>query len=109
MLRNVGRQHMDVDNLTQQDLDQLSGLIADALQVVDRDQGPNRGLTRGRPGPRDLDGELEAGRDEEEEKLLENVPTVKPQENVPMVPAALEGSVFLQTCRVYKTYQIGSK
>ncbi|KAM9844971.1 solute carrier organic anion transporter family member 5A1b [Aulostomus maculatus] len=76
VLKNVGRQHLDVDSLTPQDLDQLSSLIADALQVVDQEKGPERGLTRARPGPRDLDGEEEAEeavRDEEE--LLEKGPT----------------------------------
>ncbi|XP_027144788.1 receptor-type tyrosine-protein phosphatase N2 [Larimichthys crocea] len=102
VLKNVGRQHVDVDNLTPQDLDQLSRLIADALQVVDQKQGLNRGLSRVRPGPRDLEGEMNnmedeeeekeeaAARDEEEEKLLENAPTVKPQEITPAVPAALQ-------------------
>ncbi|XP_070774384.1 receptor-type tyrosine-protein phosphatase N2-like [Enoplosus armatus] len=99
VLKNVGRQHVDVDDLTPQDMDQLSSLIADALQVVDQDQGLNMGLTRVRPGPRDLEGELrnrekeeeeEAARDEEEEKLFENTPTLKPQESTPIVPAALQ-------------------
>ncbi|XP_040911140.1 receptor-type tyrosine-protein phosphatase N2-like [Toxotes jaculatrix] len=99
VLKNVGRQHVDVDNLTPQDLDQLSSLIADALQVVDQDQGINRGLTRVRTGPRDLEGELkngeeeeeeDAARNEEEEKLLENAPTLKPQGSTPIVPAALQ-------------------
>lgn len=88
-----------MDNLTLQDLDQLSSLIADALQVVDHDKGPNMGLTRVRPGPRDLQGELqdgeegmeEAARDEEEEKLPESAPTAKPQQSTPLVPAALTG------------------
>lgn len=106
VLKNVGRQHVDVDNLTPQDLDQLSRLIADALQVVDQKQGLNRGLSRVRPGPRDLEGEMNnvedeeeekeeaAARDEEEEKLLENAPTVKPQEITPAVPAALQGNFY---------------
>lgn len=94
-----------MDDLTQQDLDQLSRLIADALQVVDQDQGLNRGssLTRVRPGPRDLSGELrdreeeeeEAAGNEEEEKLLENAPTLKPQESTPIVPAALQGNFIV--------------
>ncbi|XP_044074998.1 receptor-type tyrosine-protein phosphatase N2-like isoform X2 [Siniperca chuatsi] len=98
VLKNAGRQHVDVADLTPQDLDQLSSLIADALQVVDQDQGLNRGLTRVRPGLRDLGGKLrdreeeveETARDEEEEKLLENAPTLKPQESTPIVPAALQ-------------------
>ncbi|XP_059200204.1 receptor-type tyrosine-protein phosphatase N2-like isoform X2 [Centropristis striata] len=97
VLKNVGRHHVDVDGLTPQDLSQLSSLIADALQVVDQDQGPNRGMPRVRPGPRDLEGELkeeqvgeEAARNEEEEKLLESAPTLKPQENTPVVPAAVQ-------------------
>ncbi|KAK2822837.1 hypothetical protein Q5P01_022902 [Channa striata] len=100
VLKNVGRQHVDVSNLTPKDLDQLSSLIADALQVVDEDKGVNRGPIQVRPGPRDLEGESrdgeggeeEAARDEEEEKLLQNAPTLKPQESSPIVPAALQGS-----------------
>nr|XP_046263990.1 receptor-type tyrosine-protein phosphatase N2-like isoform X2 [Scatophagus argus] len=102
VLKNVGRQHVDVDDLTPQDLDQLSRLIADALQVVDRDQGRNRDLTRVKPGPRDLgegprdreeeeeEEDKEVGRDEEEEKLLEKAPTLKPQESTPVALAALQ-------------------
>ncbi|XP_026230571.1 receptor-type tyrosine-protein phosphatase N2-like isoform X2 [Anabas testudineus] len=97
VLKNVGRQHVDVDNLTQKDLDQLSRLIADALQVVDRDPGINRSRLRVKPGPRDLEGELEDGEEEEEddgvgdeEKLLKNAPTLKPQERSPIEPAALQ-------------------
>uniref|UniRef100_A0AAQ6ISR3 Protein tyrosine phosphatase receptor type N2 n=1 Tax=Anabas testudineus TaxID=64144 RepID=A0AAQ6ISR3_ANATE len=93
VLKNVGRQHVDVDNLTQKDLDQLSRLIADALQVVDRDPGINRSRLRVKPGPRDLEGELEDGEEEEEddgvgdeEKLLKNAPTLKPQERSPIEP-----------------------
>ncbi|KAM3866109.1 receptor-type tyrosine-protein phosphatase N2-like [Diretmus argenteus] len=101
VLKNVGRQHVDMDDLTPQDLDQLSRLIVDALQVVDQDKGQNSGPTRGRPGPRDLEGELreeeeedeegkdEEVRDEEEEEEVENAPTVKTQESTPMVQAAL--------------------
>ncbi|XP_038573213.1 receptor-type tyrosine-protein phosphatase N2-like [Micropterus salmoides] len=91
VLKNAGRQHVDVDDLTPQDLDKLSSLIADALQVVDHDKGLNAGLTRVRPGPRDLGGELsdrekeeEAARDVEEDKLLQNAPTLKPQESTPI-------------------------
>ncbi|XP_071346335.1 receptor-type tyrosine-protein phosphatase N2-like isoform X2 [Trachinotus anak] len=98
VLKNVGRQHVAVEDLTPQDLDQLSNLIADALQVVDQDQGINRGLTRVRTGPRDLEGELrngeeeeeEAARDEVEEKLLETAPTLKPQGSTSKMPAALQ-------------------
>ncbi|XP_068605445.1 receptor-type tyrosine-protein phosphatase N2-like [Brachionichthys hirsutus] len=54
VLKNAWRRHVNVDNLTSQDLDRLSRFIADALQVVDQDQGPNGGLSRVRPGPRDL-------------------------------------------------------
>lgn len=102
----MGRQHVDVDDMTPQDLDQLSSLIADALQVVD--QGQNTGLTRDRPGPRDLEGELreeqqedeeeDVGKEqrvrdeeEEEEKKVESAPTVKAQESAPMAQAELQG------------------
>lgn len=108
VLKNVDRQHVDVDNLTPKDLDQLSRLIADALQVVDKDQGINKGPTRIRPGPRDLEGDLEGElgdvekgeqetvRDEKEEKMLESAPTLIPQGSTPVVPAAPQGNV--STC-----------
>lgn len=103
VLKNVGRQHVDVDDLTPHDVDQLSRLIVEALQVVDHDQGPNRGLSRIRPGPRDLgaelserdEGEEEDAGDEEEEKLLDNAPTLKPQESTPVVPAELQGNFIV--------------
>ncbi|KAM4551303.1 receptor-type tyrosine-protein phosphatase N2-like [Odontesthes bonariensis] len=96
VLKNVGRQHVNMDELTPQDLDQLSRLIADALQVVDRDQGLNGALIRVRgPGPRDLEGELSVGEeeadgDEGEEKLQHNTPTLSPQESTSVSPAALQ-------------------
>ncbi|XP_056276256.1 receptor-type tyrosine-protein phosphatase N2-like isoform X2 [Pseudoliparis swirei] len=99
VLKSVGRHHVDVDGLTPQDLGQLSGLIADALQVVDRDKGPNGGVTRVRPGPRDLGEEDEEEEEEEEEeavgddgeeKLLQDAATLKPQESVHTAPAALQ-------------------
>uniref|UniRef100_A0A669BPF0 Receptor-type tyrosine-protein phosphatase N2 n=1 Tax=Oreochromis niloticus TaxID=8128 RepID=A0A669BPF0_ORENI len=103
VLKNVDRQHVDVDTLTPQDLDQLSSLIAEALQVVDQDKGLNRGLSRMRgPGPRDLEGELSDGEEEVEEEeeegevprdeLLGNAPTLKPQESTPVALAALQGN-----------------
>lgn len=111
VLKNVGRQHVDVDDLTPQDLDQLSRLIADALQVVDQDQGLNRDLIRVRPGPRDLGGELRDGEEEEEEeeaaggeeeeKLVENAPTPKPQEGTPVMPAALKGNFYSDSFCVF--------
>lgn len=99
VLKNVGREHVDVDNLTPQDLSQLSSLIADALLVVDQDQGPNRALNRDRgPGLRDLEEEpselsQEASRAEEDETLLRNVPTLNPSppENTPLALTALHG------------------
>ncbi|KAM8849683.1 solute carrier organic anion transporter family member 5A1b isoform 2-T2 [Spinachia spinachia] len=60
VLQSVGRHHVDVDGLTAHDLGQLSGLIADALQVVDRD--------RGGPKPRDLGGEEEGEGEEPQEE-----------------------------------------
>ncbi|KAM9323433.1 receptor-type tyrosine-protein phosphatase N2-like [Pholidichthys leucotaenia] len=94
VLKNVDRQHIDVDNLTPHDLDQLSSLIAEALQVVDQDQGQSRGLSRIRgPGPRDLVRELHDREDEdgeEEEKLSENIPIPKPLESAPVELAALQ-------------------
>lgn len=99
VLHNVDRQHVNVDNLTPHDLDQLSRLIVDALQVVDKDQGQSRGPVAARPGPRDLGGQLtdeeeEEGadmEDEEEERWQENTPTLKPGENIPVTPAELQG------------------
>lgn len=92
VLKNVGRQHVDVDDLTPHDLDQLSRLIVDALQVVDQDQGANRGLYSVRPGPRDLgERDEEEKENEEEEKLLENAPTLKPQDSTQVLPAELQG------------------
>ncbi|XP_041847334.1 receptor-type tyrosine-protein phosphatase N2-like isoform X2 [Melanotaenia boesemani] len=97
VVKNVGRQHVDVDDLTPHDLDQLSSLIADALQVVDQNQGLNGGLNRVRgPGPRDLE-EDQSDREEEvaagdvdEEKLPQYAPTLTPQDTTPVSLAALE-------------------
>lgn len=91
---------MDVDQLTPHDLDQLSRLIADALQVVEQDQGPPRDRPRLRQGPRDLGGEMAGDEDESEgeeveegeEKALENSPTLKPRRLAEDTPAELEGS-----------------
>ncbi|MEQ2189083.1 hypothetical protein GOODEAATRI_021585, partial [Goodea atripinnis] len=102
VVKNVGRQHVDVDNLTPQDLNQLSSLIADALQVVDQDQGLNRGLNRDRgPGLRDLEGEqsdssLEASRAEKDKTMLQNVPTLNPnpQENTPLAQGTIAGMQY---------------
>lgn len=90
---------MSVDNLTPSDLDQLSRLIVDALQVVDQDQGQNRGRMRVRPGPRDLGDQLTDeeedegadGENEEEERVLEKRPMVEPGENPSVTPADLQG------------------
>ncbi|XP_038149497.1 receptor-type tyrosine-protein phosphatase N2-like [Cyprinodon tularosa] len=98
VLKNVGRQHVDVDNLTPQDLSQLSSLIADALLVVDQDQGSNRALSRDRgPGLRDLEGEQsdssqEASRAKEDETLQQNMPTLNPnpQGSTPLAVEALK-------------------
>uniref|UniRef100_A0A3P9LIV3 Protein tyrosine phosphatase receptor type N2 n=1 Tax=Oryzias latipes TaxID=8090 RepID=A0A3P9LIV3_ORYLA len=96
VLKNAGSQHVNVDNLSPQDLDQLSRLIADALQVVDRDQQASGALIRDRgPGPRDLEAdpnvaEEETGKVEKKEKLLEKAPTPKPQESTTLSLAALQ-------------------
>lgn len=83
---------MDVDKLTPHDLDQLSRLIVDALQEVEKDRG------RAGPGPRDVEGQLtdeeEEGADrdnEEEERWQGNPPPLKPRENLPDAPAELQG------------------
>lgn len=91
---------MSTDNLTPHDLDQLSRLIVDALQLVDRDQGRNRGLVRLMPGPRDLGGQLtdeeeEEGADgesEEEQRLQENSPTP------PATPSGHRGNFVTTPC-----------
>lgn len=91
---------MNVDQLTPHDLDQLSRLIADALQVVEQDQGPSRDRPRLRQGPRDLGGEMAGGEgegegeevEEGEENTLENSPTVRPRGGAEDTPAELEGS-----------------
>lgn len=91
---------MDVDQLTPHDLDQLSRLIADALQVVEQDQGPSRDRPRLRQGPRDLGGAMAedegegegAEVDEGEEKTLENSPTLNPGGGAEDAPAELQGS-----------------
>lgn len=90
VLKNVGRQHVDVEQLTPHDLDQLSRLIADALQVVEQDQGP-----RLRQGPRDVGGEMAEDEDEAEEgeeKTLEDPPTLKPRGGAEGAAAELQGS-----------------
>ncbi|XP_052332963.1 receptor-type tyrosine-protein phosphatase N2-like isoform X2 [Oncorhynchus keta] len=58
VLKNVGRHNVDVDDMSPKDMDQLSTLIANALQVVDKKH------PQARPGPRDL-GEEEEQEDEE--------------------------------------------
>ncbi|XP_061587941.1 LOW QUALITY PROTEIN: receptor-type tyrosine-protein phosphatase N2-like [Cololabis saira] len=89
VVKNVGREHVDVDGLTPHDLDQLSGLIAEALQVVDRDR--DRDLSRGRGAAlRDLEGERSDGQEEEHERLLATAPTLKPLESSAAPPAALQ-------------------
>ncbi|KAF7647619.1 hypothetical protein LDENG_00169020 [Lucifuga dentata] len=102
VLKNAGKQHVEMDDLTPQDLDQLSSLIADALQIVDQDQGQN--VARVRPGPRDLqeeeeeeeEGEEEGGKEEvarddgEEENKMDDSLTEKPQERTAMTEAELQ-------------------
>lgn len=87
VLHNADRQHVDVDKLTAHDVDQLSRLIVDALQVVDKDQGQKRGPYQARPGPRDVGGQLTDEEEEEEERAL----TLDPGEDLPVPPADLQG------------------
>ncbi|XP_061695931.1 receptor-type tyrosine-protein phosphatase N2-like isoform X2 [Syngnathoides biaculeatus] len=82
VLKNIGRQHLDVDNLTPHDMDQLSNFIVDALQVVDKDRTADQ--QRVRSGSRHLGGEPSAGKAEErkeaardEEKMTEEAPILK--------------------------------
>lgn len=96
VLKNVGRQHVDVDQLTPHDLDQLSRLIVDALQVVDHDQGPSRSQSWVRQGPRDLGGDVSEGEsegEEEEERLVKNIPTLNPRGGD--APAELQGNFIV--------------
>ncbi|XP_060728397.1 solute carrier organic anion transporter family member 5A1b isoform X2 [Tachysurus vachellii] len=58
VLHNVGRHNVDVQSLSSADLDQLASLIADALQVVEKQAG--NGYT-----PRDLTQETEDVQTEE--------------------------------------------
>ena len=92
--------------LAPEDLDQLSSLIADALQVVDLN-APGPGLTRDRPEPRDLEQEQqeeqggeerrggeggeEEEEEEEEEEKVEEVSTMKTLEGSPIQEAELRG------------------
>lgn len=89
----MDRQHVNVDSLTPHDLDQLSRLIVDALQVVDKDkdQGQNRGPLQARPGPRDLGGRLTDAEEEEEGADSESEGEEKRQENAPVTPAEPQG------------------
>lgn len=59
-MRNVGRHNVNVQSLSSADLDQLASLIADALQVVEKQAG--NGYT-----PRDLTQETEDLQTEEQE------------------------------------------
>ncbi|XP_077580775.1 receptor-type tyrosine-protein phosphatase N2-like [Stigmatopora nigra] len=60
VLKNMGRQHLDVERLTPHDMDQLSDFIVDALQVVDKNGHGVRA--------RDSEGgEEEGGRKEDED------------------------------------------
>lgn len=91
----MDRQHVDVDKLTPHDVDQLSRLIVDALQVVDKDQGQNRGRFQARPGPRDVGGQLtdeeeEEGADKENEEE-ERPMRLDPGQDGPVSPAELQG------------------
>ncbi|XP_067109030.1 receptor-type tyrosine-protein phosphatase N2-like [Osmerus mordax] len=96
VLQNVGRHNVDVNNLAPQDVDQLAGLIVDALQVVDQDQGQKNA----RPGPRDLEEEDEEedeeGVDEPEEDEQQGEESVSPsatektQESTPGEEAVLQ-------------------
>lgn len=63
VLRNVGRHNVDVESLSAGDLDQLASLIADALQVVEK-QAEN-GYK-----PRDLQTEDLQTEDQETGELL---------------------------------------
>ncbi|TRY66343.1 hypothetical protein DNTS_024333 [Danionella cerebrum] len=95
VLRNVGRQSVDVKSLKPADLDQLAALIADALQVVDGQTG--QGET-----PRDLqtqnedmqyedltDQGLEDGSQKQEEGD-EEIPSVT-QSTIQTTPPVAEG------------------
>ncbi|KAM9790026.1 solute carrier organic anion transporter family member 5A1b [Neosynchiropus ocellatus] len=91
VLKNVGRQHLDLDTLTPHDVDQLSRLITDALQVVDRDQESTGAQFR--PGPRDLgeqDRPQEGHRDAVEG--TEEAPTVLQQQSAESPEAPKERS-----------------
>lgn len=100
----MDRQHVDVDQLTPHDVDQLSRLIVDALQVVDKEQGRNGGPFQARTGPRDVGGQLtdeeeeEEGADEEKEEE-ERPPRLDPGEDGPVSPAELPGQRLFRSTR----------
>ncbi|XP_042163775.1 receptor-type tyrosine-protein phosphatase N2 [Oncorhynchus tshawytscha] len=93
VLKNVGRHDVDVDDLSPKDLDQLSTLITDALQVVDQEHTQ----AQSRAGPRDLgeegnEGPGGEGPGEQEEKE-ESVPpstTEKMAESTPVEEAVVQ-------------------
>ncbi|XP_045080751.1 receptor-type tyrosine-protein phosphatase N2 [Coregonus clupeaformis] len=88
VLKNVGRQNVDVDDLSPKDLDQLSTLITDGLQVVDQEQTQ----AQARAGPRDLgkeeeeegnEGPGEEGPGDQEEEKEESVPPSATEKTAP--------------------------
>ncbi|KAI4891449.1 hypothetical protein NFI96_025138, partial [Prochilodus magdalenae] len=66
VLRNVGKHNVDVESLSAADLNQLAGLIADALQVVDQQADQAY-------APRDLDREEQLGDQQPGDLQLENL------------------------------------
>ncbi|CDQ99352.1 unnamed protein product [Oncorhynchus mykiss] len=93
VLKNVGRHDVDVDDLSPKDLDQLSTLITDALQVVDQEHTQ----AQSRAGPRDLGEEGNEGpggegpgEQEEKEKSVPPSTTEKTAESTPVEEAVVQ-------------------
>ncbi|KAM9791957.1 receptor-type tyrosine-protein phosphatase N2-like isoform X3 [Syngnathus typhle] len=78
VLKNIGRQRLDMDDLTPHDVEQLSNLIVDALLVVDKDGSVDRDASADRNGLRDLAGKEE---EQKKEEIVEEAPTRDPPQD----------------------------
>ncbi|XP_037132798.1 receptor-type tyrosine-protein phosphatase N2-like isoform X2 [Syngnathus acus] len=78
VLKNIGRQHLDMDDLTPHDVERLSNLIVDALLVVDKDGSVDRDASADRNGLRDLAGKEEG---QKKEEIVEEAPTRDPPQD----------------------------
>ncbi|XP_049603675.1 receptor-type tyrosine-protein phosphatase N2 isoform X2 [Syngnathus scovelli] len=76
VLKNIGRQHLDMDDLTPHDVERLSNLIVDALPVVDKGGSADRDASADRNGLRDLAGKEEG---QKKEEIVAEAPTRVPK------------------------------